>query len=342
MPSEAQLLDLSLGRFRDYAAILLYWSLHHDDVFLGLTLSYHCHVLRNHSSSAFTKCGIEALRSRFLQKVDARLESGTVDDVLIQVIVLAIAIDRCLGHKQFIAAHVKALDLGVALRGGLIEVGRSRPGLDDSLCLSVIAALFDAGTVCGSTGARPVNRILPQVFSKLPKGMQALATEGYFSTNMIKALLSFEDWYSDPEMQPQSTTRIWSHAVSASLTVIEMCVLIALVCIADDLANKGDCMRTLLWRDSHRLADNLLNCAELWANDQLGDLLIWLISVIATPKKQELVPFKAQSELQQRIICLRPELRYQNIIEKRLRRYFCPQTSLELWKYAWMIEFQSL
>ena len=79
----------------------------------------------------------------------------------------------------------------------------------------------------------------------------------------------------------------------------------------------------------------ILSDEGLWDDPRLSDCILWLATVVCSPRKAEIVPHDIWEALQGKILGQRPELKYLAEVENILHRFFCPEARAAAWKQAW-------
>lgn len=291
---------------------------------------------------------VELLRSRFLDGVNRRLGNRQIDNVLIQIILIAIDIDISLGYTDFMAAHLRALEVTLALRQRHTYSDIYSTALDNALSISSLLTIFQASLSIDfnvSPGSSPytTSSFFDEVHkpnSSLPQGIESLAAAGFLSIDLLNTLTFFAD--HEREMTPAAASefRLRCCTTGNSLTSLELSILIALSSVLDDLTATGDHIAVMSWTEPYKPVISLLDQTELWENQLLNDLLVWFVTALTTPKMIDKIPFSTQNDYQQRLLDHDPRLRSCEVIEGIYTQFFFPTAKLPLWRYAWEVKFR--
>ena len=284
--------------------------------------------------------------------INERLAQTHVDDVLIQAIVLAIVVDDYLGYVEFGQVHLRGLDAVIEHRGGLEHIGNSEAGMGNNLVQSTLTVIsttkLNIGTALhgGSLShfREPTILTYPeyslslelrQMVSELPVGLQELALSQHLSVEIVQIVLSFKGWLHNLDPDRAESSLSWRQPVPSGLSNLEKCIFVALICLADDLSGLGGHISVLIFRKPGQRARMILSDEGLWDDPSLSDCVLWLATVVCSPRKVEIIPHDIWKALQEKILSQRPELRHFAEIESILHRFFYPEARAAAWKQAW-------
>ena len=217
-------------------------------MFLALAVYRLCNLSASQDPNSEVRRVIELLRSRLLQVINKKLDTRHVDDVLIQSICLTMIVDDYLGYVEFGRAHLSGLKTMTALRGGMNAVGSSEPALSENLphivmtVLSTVTLNVDTNLQrnhSSSSISSYTNTSGPmsnRAFRHLPSGFHRLASARYLSTAMVDILVSFMSWLNALDPATAASARSWRADTPRGLSDLEKCIMLALICLADDMS----------------------------------------------------------------------------------------------------------
>lgn len=217
-------------------------------MFLALAVYRLCNLSVSQDPNSEVRRVIELLRSRLLRVINKKLDTQHVDDVLIQSICLTMIVDDYLGYVEFGRAHLSGLKTMTALRGGMNVVGSSEPALSENLphivmtVLSTVTLNVDTNLQRNSSNA-PLSSnsnasgpVSNRAFRQLPDGFQRLTNARYLSPAMVDILESFMSWLNALDPATSSSARSWRADTPRGLSDLEKCIMLALICLADDMS----------------------------------------------------------------------------------------------------------
>ncbi|KAL3459129.1 hypothetical protein BJX64DRAFT_207430 [Aspergillus heterothallicus] len=324
-----------------YGAGLLNWSAHHTGVCHGLV--------------AFTLCSLDTKtdvmeqailyhRQKILQDVHERLEQGQVDDVLIQAICLLIPVDDYLGYVEYGPVHLKGLSDIVNIRGGLKMVGSSDPIAFGKILqltmLTVVSMIefhmrtkFTSETFIPATSLSSAMQIK---ISAMPAGLRDLFRAGILSAGVIPILESYQTWFSQTQK-----TDIWRSPVPPGLNNIESCLVITLVCLADDTSAMILHPAASMFRKTRQRIETVLNTPGLWSDPRVVDCMIWMTTVISVPPGQ-FIDVGLQKQVLKKAIQGRVFVLEWEEIQCRLQKFYYSELRVGDWKRAWDIALDEI
>lgn len=295
---------------------------------------------------------IEWLRSKVLNWINNRLAQSHVDDVLIQVIILAMVVDDYLGYVEFRQVHLQGLDAVIDRRGGLDAIGTSEPAIGRTLRQSTLTVI--GTTILNiNTSLRAASKPSPlspsiltypeyslseqlhRLVARLPIGLQELALSQHLSVEMVGIVLSFTDWLNNLDPVVAESSASWRHPTPAGLSNLEKCLYVALICLSDDLSGMGGHISVLIFRKPGQRARMILSDEGLWDDPRTADCVLWLATVVCSPRNITIIPRGVQNVLQEKILRQRPEVGDLAAIERILRRFFYPEARAGAWMQAW-------
>ncbi|KAK5056701.1 hypothetical protein LTR84_012233 [Exophiala bonariae] len=327
-------------------AAFLRWACVFDLIFHALVTWTLCCLPESQQSTSEAGKRLLHHRQRLLNKINEQLSQRKIDDVLIQAVTLLIPVDDHLGYTEFSQAHLAGIETMIECRGGLALVGSSEPAIGVQLAtlVSISTTKLSINTSPQKLYAKsplvypsiPFSPSICEEISRLPSGFADLALSGQISIEMIRIIIAFDLWLQDLSNSPDRTDRgAWRFTVPSGLNDIEKHICIALLCLADDVTSMGLYYGALIFRKPQKRAESLFNNASLWHSQEQADTIVWLATVITTPLRPELAPFKARLLLYERILRARPLLKQWVNVEVILRRFFYCEERERTWKDSW-------
>lgn len=362
-------LGLSPAQGRNRTEAMTRWVLSYDLIFHALVAWTLCCLPESQDSS--TSIGQQLLchRACTLRMLHERLSNGVVDDVLIQGIGLLIPIDDHLGYTEFNQAHLNGIERIIERRGGFAAVGSSEPalGLHLAALVSISTTKLSINTA-SSAGhmhitsfadwpavdpslASPIYASTPLHLAanvaRLPSGFVSLITSGRLSNDMVTILVEFDKWlHSLSQTSPGGPEPMaYRFNVPSGLSSLEKHICTALICLTDDLTTMGTLYAALIFRKPLKRTKALLaELNALWTSYDMtasnkvpsaDDVLIWLATIIPTPRRPELTPKNARRALYGRLMSRKPWLSDWANVETILGRFFYSSTRSAAWKESW-------
>lgn len=346
IPYEGRALGLTPAAREDYAKSLMNWSLSHESVVYGLAIYPLCCLPESQDLYSVVRKTIEYLRAKALASINSQLTARIVDDTLIQAIVLAIATDDYLGYVDFGEAHLQGLESLIPLRGGFDTIGTSEPSmknLQQALLTSVSALKLNISTSLRAHASTPLyrpsyplSRETIDLVRPLRVGFRNLVRLGFLSTETIHLLTSFSAWLGALPADAAYSAQGWRRPIPAGLNNFEKCIVIALICLGDDLTGLGGHIGALMWRKPAQRAEILLWERSLWREPHFADVTLWMATVICCPQRQDIVPHSQWTILQDRIMGVRGDLHTLLDVERTMRCFFFPSFRMIALVSAWL------
>ncbi|KAF4167354.1 hypothetical protein CNMCM6936_005311 [Aspergillus lentulus] len=348
LPHDAKALGLGEVGTRSFGRGLLSWASIHDLILHGLAAFSLC-SLECQDVTGNTSRAIMFHRNKVLLDLHSRLSRQQVDDVLIQGMALLIPVDDYLGHYEFGPVHLNGMREVVKLRGGFDAVGSSDENafgrnLRMSLLVTQSMVEFHVQTAITHGQASLANKelryLLPvweETGLDLPSGFRDLACYGYLSTEAIGKVRDFSHWLTKSKESEPTTRQTWRCSMSRNLNNLEKCICVTLACLADDLSAMGTHPAALIFRKPQRRADLLAAVAEVWNDPLLMECVIWMCTVVATPRNRQIISREQQWQLLRRSILQRYSASNWNDIRQILQRFFYDASRENDWEEAWNI-----
>jgi hypothetical protein len=295
-------------------------------------------------------------RRRILEDVHRRLERNQVDDVLIQVICLLIPVDDYLGYVEYGPVHQKGLLDIIRSRGGFESVGSSDvvaqgENLQRSILTVMSMVEFHIRTRI-TPRSLPVGRSLStsthlslearQQISTLPPGLQDLFHAGILSLLVLPIVDSFQAWLFQGKDIGTSARDTWRSLVPPDLNNVENCLIVTLVCLADDTSSMGMHPAAAIFRKAKQRTKALTDVTELWCDPALVDCAIWMATVTSIPRNREIIDPSVQKEILKKSIGGRVFALEWAEIQRKLKRFYYSELRAGDWERAWNIALDEL
>lgn len=339
---------LSLTRRNAYAATLFAWSSEHDVLFSALA-AWRFYCLPGSSSTSLRKTSFgtfDAPRARLLKNIHEKLEKQEVDDILILSICIAMTVDHHLGYTGFGEAHLKGIDTVIKMRGGFSSVGTSAPEIEDTFRYSAVLAI---SAVKLATELESPQSTFPPFASLsdhlkssdetnrhlLPAGFQSLISRQFFSQPMIEVLVSFQTWWAGQDETKAGASRSWRGITPPGLAKFEKAIFAVLSCLGDDVSGIGTQHEGPMWRRTKQRMKTIENETMLWEQGEFSNLLIWLVTIVASPRQIDTCPVEQRNILLDKTMELRPDLKDINAVERILRGFFFRESCATAWRQVW-------
>ncbi|EED23783.1 conserved hypothetical protein [Talaromyces stipitatus ATCC 10500] len=346
LPDDCKAQGIDVSRGAAYGGGLLKWIAQHDGVLHGLTAFALCSLETVGKTDAIYQAILHH-RHKILEDVHRRLERRQVDDVLIQAICLLIPVDDYLGYVEYGPVHRSGLSNIVKIRGGFRQVGNSDMAFGNLLQTSMLVVMsmidFHVQTRIAPMflpDERPMasislsSEMQKRIFA-LPSGFQTLVHAGILSTNVLVIVESYEAWLlqvKDVELKDRAT---WRPQLLSELNNVEKCVVVTLVCLADDISSLGFHAAAPIFRKPKQRSEALTDVPELWADPALVDCVIWMSTVISTPRNSRSIDPDFRKEVLKRSIRGRDFALDWEQIQRKLRRFFYAEERAGDWEKAW-------
>ncbi|KPI42687.1 uncharacterized protein AB675_2049 [Cyphellophora attinorum] len=352
-------LGLDIRKGHERTAAMTRWALSYDLIFHALVAWTLCCLPESQDSKTFVGQRLLYHRGQTLKKLHEQLSKGVVDDVLIQGVGLLIPIDDHLGYTDFTQAHLNGIERMIQRRGGLDKVGSSEPsiGLQLAMMVSISTTKLSINTAPAthsrslpmdsadtSSLSYPIGPALAPSLafevSRLPSGFANLVSKGLLSLEMIAILAEFETWLATLNRLPDDGPEPMAYrfAVPSGLTDLEKHICTALICLTDDLTSMGTFYAALVFRKPLKRTKMLFeDLPNLWfshGNDH-EDVLVWLATVITTPRRPDLAPTEMRKTFYEQLILRNTRLRSWNNVEQILGRFFYPKRRAWAWMESW-------
>lgn len=284
----------------------------------------------------------------------SRLSQQQVDDVLIQGIALLIPVDDYLGHYEFGTVHLNGMREVVKLRGGLDAVGSSNENafgknlrMSTLVTLSMVEFQVQTATTNGTTLLAEGEMlyslpVLGEAAQGLPPGFRELADYGYLSEEAIRILRDFSQWLTTCKESESPVLRTWRYFTSVNLNNLEKCICVTLACLADDLSAMGNHPAALIFRKPQQRAQVLAAVSELWNDPLLIECLIWMCTVVVTPRNRQIISREKQLQLLRRSVQQRYSGSNWSDIHQILQRFFYDPSRETDWEQAWTMALVGL
>ncbi|RHZ49500.1 uncharacterized protein CDV56_104316 [Aspergillus thermomutatus] len=353
LPHDAKALGLDEVGTGSYGRGLLSWASKHDLILHGL--------------SAFTLCSLECQdptgnisraimfhRNKVLLDLHNRLSQQQVDDVLIQGMALLIPVDDYLGHYEFGPVHLNGMREVVKLRGGFDAVGSSDENafgrnLRMSMLVTMSLVEFHVQTTITNAPTTLANGVFPhplpvwgETALDLPPGFRDLARCGYLSDETIGIVRDFSHWLARNKESEPTARQTWRCSMSRNLNNLEKCISVTLACLADDLSAMGTHPAALIFRKPQRRAEVLAAVTEVWNDFLLIECVIWMCTVVATPRNRQIICREKQRQLLRRSILQRYPASNWSDIRQILQRFFYDSSCEHDWEEAWNMALAEL
>jgi hypothetical protein len=352
-------LGLDLRKGHERTAAMTRWALSYDLIFHALVAWTLCCLPESQDSKNFVGQRLLYHRGQTLKKLHEQLSKGVVDDVLIQGVGLLIPIDDHLGYTDFTQAHLNGIERMIQRRGGLDKVGSSEPsiGLQLAMMVSISTTKLSINTApAAHSRPRSIDSVgtpslsypigpalapsLASEVSRLPSGFANLVSKGTLSLEMIAILAEFETWLANLDRLPDDGPEPMAYrfAVPSGLTDLEKHICTALICLTDDLTSMGTFYAALVFRKPLKRTKMLLeDLPNLWyshgSNHQ--DVLVWLATVIATPRRPDLAPAEMRQALYEQLMLRNTCLSSWKNVQQILGRFFFPNRRAWAWMEGW-------
>ncbi|EAW10829.1 uncharacterized protein ACLA_053030 [Aspergillus clavatus NRRL 1] len=347
LPHDARALGLGDAGTRSYGNGLLAWASKHNLILHGLSAFTLC-SLDSQDSTGRTSRAITYHRNVLLKELHERLSRRQVDDVLIQAITLLIPVDDYLGHAEYGPVHLKGLNDVVQLRGGFGAIGTSdEAAFGSNLRMSVQVTMSlvefhlqtnmnqESDTIVGPVSAPSSPSELQIKASGLPPGFRDLIDQGCISDQMIDVLYSFMDWSIKGREIDPSARGTWRCSTARDLNNLEKCIVVTLACLADDISAMGTHPATIIFRKPKQRAAMLARVAEVWDNPLFVDCVIWMCTVVSTPRNRDILCREAQRRLLLKAIRCRYCALQWGDIRQVLERFIYESGRAADWEEAW-------
>ncbi|PLB53933.1 hypothetical protein P170DRAFT_372530 [Aspergillus steynii IBT 23096] len=348
LPHDANALGLGEAARGSYTSGLLSWASQHDVILHGLSAFTLCSVESQDSTGA-TSRAILYHRNRLLGDLHERLSRRQVDDVLIQAICLLIPVDDYLGYVEYGPVHLKGLRDVVQIRGGFDEVGSSDAnafGKNLRMSMLVVTSMVEfhlqtnisdesLETLMQSEITLQHPREMLARISNLPSGFRKLFLSGYVSDEIFGIVESYALWRSKVQDMDTTSRETWRYSSSCSLNNLEKCIVVALACLADDISAMGTHPAALIFRKPKQRAQVLATVSELWKQPALIDCMIWMCTVISTPRNKLLFCQDAQRQLLKKSIQYRSPSHNWGQVQAVLELFMYDSARESNWKEAW-------
>ncbi|CEL02057.1 hypothetical protein ASPCAL01632 [Aspergillus calidoustus] len=355
LPHDANALGLGDARKTTYGAGLLNWLANNDGVLHGLAAFALC-SMDNVGKTDEIYRAILHHRQKTLEDVHRRLERNQVDDVLIQEICLLIPIDDYLGYVEYGPVQQKGMSDVIRARGGFDKVGSSDVvAYGENLQRSILTVMsmieFHIRTRITSEPSHvrhsiPLTRSLSletqQQISALPPGLQDLFQAGILSLPVLPILNSFQAWLAQFKGIKDQERDSWRSPVPPDLNNIENCLVVTLVCLADDTSSMGLHPAAAIFRKAKQRTEALTGVPELWSDPALVDCAIWMSTVTSIPRNSEIIEPNIQKEILKRSIGGRVFALEWGEIQRKLRRFYYADSRAGDWERAWNIALDEL
>ncbi|KAL3490769.1 hypothetical protein BJX62DRAFT_225735 [Aspergillus germanicus] len=357
LPHDANALGLGDARKTAYGAGLVKWSAHNDGVLHGLAAFALCSMDTVGKTDEIYRAIIHH-RQKILEDVHRRLERNQVDDVLIQAICLLIPIDDYLGYVEYGPVHQKGMSDVIRTRGGFEKVGSSDVvAYGENLQRSILTVMsmieFHIRTRITSESSL-VPRSLPRStympmetqkeISALPPGLQDLFQAGILSLPVLPILNSFQAWLAQVKDIPDPERDSWrpGSPLAPDLNNVENCLVVTLVCLADDTSSMGLHPAAAIFRKAKQRTEALTSVPELWCDPTLVDCAIWMSTVTSIPRNSDIINPDIQKTILKRSIGGRVFALEWAEIQRKLKRFYYADSRAGDWGKAWNIALDEL
>ncbi|KAL2831971.1 hypothetical protein BJY01DRAFT_226224 [Aspergillus pseudoustus] len=347
LPHDLNALGLGDPGKGTFGAGLLHWTAHSDGVLHGLAAFALCSLETIGKTDAIYRAILHH-RRKLLAYVHRRLERREVDDVLIQAICLLIPVDDYLGYVEYGPVHQKGLSDIVEIRGGFERVGNSDvvsfgANLQRSMLTVMSMIEFHMRTRITPESVHlgrsmPTASLLPetrQKLSSLPPGLAELFHAGILSANVVPILMSYQTWLIQVEDIEPRSRNAWRSPVPPGLSNVENCLVVTLVCLADDTSAMGTHPAAAIFRKPKQRCDALTDVPELWTDPVLVDCVIWMTTVTSTPRNNQIIDGDIQKALLKKSIRGRVFALEWEEIQRRLRRFYYSELRAGEWEKTW-------
>ncbi|KAL3466933.1 hypothetical protein BJX64DRAFT_249323 [Aspergillus heterothallicus] len=354
LPHDLNALGLGNAGKGTFGAGLLNWTTRSDGVLHGLAAFALCSLDTVGGSDAIHRAILHH-RHNLLEDIHRRLERKEVDDMLIQAICLLIPVDDYLGYVEYGPVHQKGLTEIVKIRGGLEQVGSSDAvafggNLQRSMLTVMSMIEFHMRTRIATEPPlagtfMPFTTLPAEAQMKvldLPPGLRDLFHTGILSAKVLPILESYEAWLAQgQDVKPQSRDT-WRYPVPPDLSNVENCLVVALVCLADDTSAMGTHPAAAIFRKARQRTQTLTEVPELWCDPALVDCVIWMSTVTAVPRNREIIDPVLQKQVLKKAIQGRVfALEWQEVREK-LQQFYYSELRAGDWEMAWNIALDEI
>ncbi|KAH8432900.1 uncharacterized protein LDX57_010531 [Aspergillus melleus] len=354
LPHDAKALGLGHAEKNTYSSGLLSWASQYDIILHALSAFTLCSVESQDATGA-TSRAIMYHRSRLLGDLHERLSRRQVDDVLIQAICLLIPVDDYLGYVEYGPVHLKGLQDVVQIRGGFDQVGSSDAdafGKNLRMSMLVVTSMVEFHLQTNISDQPLQTLVLAEIalqqsglqarISNLTNGFQKLLFSGYVSGEIFDIYESYTLWSSKVKDIDASMRETWRYSSSRELNNLEKCIIVTFACLADDISAMGTHPAALIFRKPKQRAQILATVTDLWKIPALIDCMIWMCTVISTPRNKLLFCREAQSQLLKKSVRNRSPARNWGQIQTILGLFVVESTRELDWKEVWSAALDDL
>ncbi|KAJ0419639.1 hypothetical protein BJY00DRAFT_285655 [Aspergillus carlsbadensis] len=355
LPHDANALGLGETRKTAFGAGLLHMSAYNDGVLHGLAAFALCSMDTVGKTDEIYRAILHH-RQKVLGGVHRQLEQNQVDDALIQAICLLIPIDDYLGYVEYGPVHQKGMSEIVRVRGGFDKVGGSDVvAYGENLQRSILTVMslieFHIRTRITSESSLAL-RSLPTLthlpidtqrqISALPPGLQDLFREGILSLPVLPILNSFQAWRTQVKDIADPDRDSWRSPIPPDLNNIENCLVVTLVCLADDTSSMGLHPAAPIFRKANQRTEALTGVPELWCEPALVNCVIWMATVTSIPRNSQIIDPGIQKEILKKSIRGRVFALEWGEIRHKLRRFYYSDSRAADWERAWNVALDEL
>ncbi|KAL2811973.1 hypothetical protein BJX63DRAFT_422046 [Aspergillus granulosus] len=355
LPHDLNALGLGDAGRGTYGAGLLHWITHSDGVLHGLAAFALCSLDTTSKNDDAIYRAILHHRHKILEDVHRWLEQKQVDDALIQAICLLIPVDDYLGYVEYGPVHQKGLTDIVKIRGGFEKVGSSDVvAFGGNLQMSMLTVMsmieFHMRTrIASKPPSAEISMAIASLpaetqkkISDLPPGLRDLFYTGILSAKVLPVLESYEAWLSRVENIQTQNRDAWRFPVSPDLNNVEKCIVVTLVCLADDTSAMATHPAAPIFRKAKQRTEALTKVHELWSDPALVDCVIWMSTVTSIPQNEQIIDTNLQKEVLKKSINGRVFVLEWGEIQRKLRQFYYSELRAGDWEKAWRIALDEI